>query len=163
MLFGALRYSKWHKGGRKTAAQLTMFDESEPCRATGGVLKTLFFIGERPYPITFNPPLDAIIAGAAEFFYPRYMPPSEKDKESYNKLKAMGLDNKLLNKGTAYGMFLVRSERVQARGTWVAFLRKKLKEDGWPSKDFCIQKLEFPVVNRRKPRRWLDSDGYLHG
>ncbi|KAJ2916202.1 hypothetical protein MD484_g4207, partial [Candolleomyces efflorescens] len=155
ILYLALRYSK-HQGGDETLAQLRVFDEFIPRTdglPTGGELKEFLINDTRPYPITFNPPLDGLVAGAKKYFRPRYTFPSEEDKERYHKFKARGVDDELLNEDT-YGRYLVGLDRIQARGSWVAFLRDKLKEDGWPSKDFQIQKLELPVTAYRKPKMW---------
>jgi hypothetical protein len=141
ILYLALRYSK-HKGGHETLARLRMFDEfitRTTGLPTGGELKELLIIDRRPYPIKFNPPLNAIIAGGAKFFRPRYDAVTEKEKEGYQKIKASGVDDETLNEGTMYGQHLTGLKRMQARGTWVAFLREKLKEDGWPDKDFYPQ------------------------
>jgi hypothetical protein len=120
---------------------------------TGGELKELLIIDRRPYPIKFNPPLNAIIAGAAKFFRPRYEAVTEKEKAIYDELKADGLSEASLLKYSVYAQHFDKLKRMRSKGTWVAFLREKLKEDGWPDKDFELQLLK-PIQKSQKRRLW---------
>ncbi|KAJ2911483.1 hypothetical protein MD484_g8930, partial [Candolleomyces efflorescens] len=157
VLFGALRYSK-HEGGDETSARLRMFDEVITRAAglpTGGALKEGLITGTRPYPIKFNPPLDAIIAEATRFFRPRYTFPTEEEKAIYDTFKDREENKEILN-ATAYGRNLAGLQRMQARGEWVALLRRKLEEDGWPDNDFYIQPLK-PIRKYQKRRLWVSQ------
>ncbi|KAI5809917.1 hypothetical protein DFH27DRAFT_166563 [Peziza echinospora] len=134
ILYGALRYSN-HKGGDELPEQLGMFSEFTMLPDgfhTGGRLKELFFRRTSPYKIKFNPPLDAIIAGAARFFRPRYAG------------VGIHMDDELLN-NLLHARHFARLERMQAKGTWVAFLREKLNEPDWPENDFHIHELKHEL------------------
>ncbi|TFK24602.1 hypothetical protein FA15DRAFT_412308 [Coprinopsis marcescibilis] len=159
ILYVALRYSLHHVNlDELPAAELEMFEERFTMPdgfSTGGQLKMRFILTS-PYSIKLNPPLDAIIDGAADFFRPRYAPIRDKDIAAYERIKASGKCDDMSI--FVYGHYLAGMERMKARGAWVKFLREELEGPGWRPDDFQIRQLRtVRSVYGLKRRMWYSE------